>query len=172
MTEPRIHEFEGSAPTVAEGAHVSKASTLLGDVAVAAEASVWPGVVLRGDIGPVRVGERAHVTDNAVVHASTVGERVMIGHGSVVNEATVGDDTLVGFNATIDTDVTVGERSLIAAGCVVPEGHEVPPESFVRGVPGEVTPLADTTIDVEDLFDRYSAREYAGLAERYDDLFE
>ncbi|MFB6304056.1 MAG: gamma carbonic anhydrase family protein [Haloferacaceae archaeon] len=171
MSGPKRYEFEGSAPTVDEEAHVSEASTLLGDVSVAANASVWPGVVLRGDIGPVRIGEESHVTDNAVVHAATVGDRVMIGHGGVVNEATVGDDALVGFNVTIDTDATVGERTLIAAGCVVPEGRDVPPESFVRGVPAEVTPLAETDIDTDALFDRYSAVEYTGLAERYADLF-
>jgi carbonic anhydrase/acetyltransferase-like protein (isoleucine patch superfamily) len=172
MDSPRSYEFEGAAPTIADEARVSNESTLVGDVTVAANASVWPGVVLRGDIGPVRVGEASHVTDNALLHASVVGDRVMVGHGAVLNEATVGDDALVGFNATINTDVTVGERSLVAAGCVVPEGRDVPPESFVRGVPAQVTPLSEASIDIEALLDRYSAAEYSGLAERHTDLFD
>ncbi|RYJ08526.1 gamma carbonic anhydrase family protein [Halogeometricum borinquense] len=172
MNDPRIYEFEGDTPTIDADAHVSQMSTLVGDVRVAANASVWPGVVLRGDIGSVRIGAESHVADNAVLHASTIGNRVMVGHGSVLNEAVVEDSTLIGFNATINTDVTVGERSIVAAGCVVPEGRDIPPESFVRGVPAEVTPLSEAGIDIDELLSKYSATEYTELAERHAELFE
>lgn len=172
MVEGKRYEFEGNAPTIDDDAFVSRESTLIGDVEVAAGASVWPGVVLRGDVGPVRIGRETHVSDTAMIHASTVEEQVMIGHGAVLNEAHVGADTILGFNVSINTDVTIGSDSLVAAGSVVPEGEEIPPESFVRGVPAQVTPLSETGIDVETIFDQYSSGEYTNLARRHDDLFE
>lgn len=172
MEEQREYAFEGTRPTVAEDAHVSQAATLVGAVTVEADASVWPGVVLRGDVNPVRIGRGSHVGDNATVHAGTVGERAMIGHGAVINEATVEDGSLVGFNATVNSGVTVGEGSIVASGTVFPEGYDVPADSFARGVPARVTPLAETTIDPEAVFEEYSSGEYTDLAGRHDDLFD
>ncbi|MGA9401071.1 gamma carbonic anhydrase family protein [Haladaptatus sp.] len=168
----RAYEFEGGEPSIHEEAHVCREATLVGDVTVEADASVWPGAVLRGDAAPVRIGQESHIGDNAVLHASTVGDRVMVGHGAVLNEATIGDGSLVGFNATINTDVHVGERSIVAAGTVTLEEADIPPESFVRGVPAQVTPLSETTIDAADIFESYSSGEYTGLAERHEGLFE
>jgi len=162
--------FEDDEPDVAGSARVARGATLVGAVTVGADASVWPGAVLRGDVGPVEVGSRAHVGDNAVLHAATLGEEVMVGHGAVLDDAVVGPGSLVGFNATVSSDVTVGTGSLLAAGTVVPDGYEVPPESFVRGVPARVTPLAETGIDAEATFAEYSA-EYTDLAWRHEELF-
>lgn len=167
----RHYAFEGSTPEIDDSAHVSRESTLVGDVTVGADASVWPGVVLRGDVGPVVVNEGAHVGDNASVHASTIGDRAMIGHGAVINDSEIGADTLVGFNATVD-EATVGERCVVATGSVVQEGTTVPDESFVRGVPASFTPLSETTVDVDELFDTYHSGGYADLADRHDELFE
>ncbi|MFC7079021.1 gamma carbonic anhydrase family protein [Halorussus caseinilyticus] len=151
---------------------MSREATLVGDVTVAADASVWPGVVLRGDVAPVRIGEQSHVGDNAVLHGATVGDRVMVGHGAVLNDAEVGDGALVGFNATVNTDVTVGERCIVASGTVVPDEYAIPPESFARGVPARVTPLEETDVDAAETFDDYSSGEYTDLAARHGDLFE
>lgn len=171
MSEQRNYAFEGKEPEIDESARVSRESTLVGDVRIGADASVWPGAVLRGDIGPVSVGERAHVGDNATVHASALGDRVMIGHGAVLNDATVEDGALVGFNASINSHVTVGAGSIVASGTTVPEGYEIPEQSFVRGVPAEVTPLSETTIDPEAIFEEHSSGAYTDLAERHDELF-
>jgi carbonic anhydrase/acetyltransferase-like protein (isoleucine patch superfamily) len=165
------YSFEGKRPQVHEDAHVSTESTLVGDVTVGADASVWPGVVLRGDAGPVRVGPESHVGDNAVLHASTLGSRVMVGHGAVLNEAHVGDGALVGFNATVNTDVEVGGGSIVASGTVVPEEYDIPEDSFVRGVPARVTPLSETDVDAEEIFEAYHSGAYTDLAARHDDLF-
>ncbi|WP_158059312.1 gamma carbonic anhydrase family protein [Halorussus halophilus] len=166
------YEFEGTAPTVHDDARVSGEATLVGDVTVEADASVWPGVVLRGDVAPVRIGRQSHVGDNAVLHAASVGERAMVGHGAVLNDATVEDGALVGFNATVNTGVTIGSASIVASGTVVPEEYEIPPESFARGVPARVTPLEETTIDAAEIFETYSSGEYTDLAARHEELFE
>jgi carbonic anhydrase/acetyltransferase-like protein (isoleucine patch superfamily) len=172
MSRERSYAFEGEEPEIDGSARVSRESTLVGDVRVAADASVWPGAILRGDIGPVSVGERSHVGDNATIHASTLGDRVMIGHGAVLNDATVEDGALVGFNASINSHVTVGAGSIVASGTTVPEGYEIPEKSFVRGVPAEVTPLSETTIDPGEIFEEHSSGAYTDLAERHDELFE
>ncbi|RKD95207.1 gamma carbonic anhydrase family protein [Halopiger aswanensis] len=172
MVDSRTYPFEGAEPSIDDAARVSREAVLVGDVEVAAEASVWPGVVLRGDIGPVRIGRQTHVGDNATIHASRLADRVMIGHGAVLNDAVVEEGALVGFNATINTDVTVGSRSVVAAGTVVPDEYEIPSESFVRGVPAEITPLEETTIDPEAIFESFSSGEYTDLAQRHDQLFE
>lgn len=165
------YSFEGKAPKVHADAAIARDATLVGDVTVDADASVWPGARLRGDIGPVTVGEESHIGENATLHASTVGSRVMVGNSAVINDSTVGDGALVGFNAVVD-ESTVGERSVVASGAVVTPGTEIPPESFVYGSPAAVRPLSETTIDVERLFDRYHSGEYANLANRHEDLFE
>jgi len=171
MVDSRDYAFEGVRPAIHDDARVSREATLVGDVHVGADASVWPGVVLRGDVAPVEVGAESHVGDNAVLHAVSLGERVMIGHGAVLNEATVDDGALIGFNTTVNADVHVGERCIVASGTVVPEGYDVPPESFVRGVPARATPLAETTIDADAIFEDYSTGGYTDLASRHSELF-
>ncbi|AFO57888.1 MULTISPECIES: gamma carbonic anhydrase family protein [unclassified Natrinema] len=172
MVDSRRYEFEGDRPTIDDAARVSREATLVGDVAVEADASVWPGVVCRGDIGPVRIGRETHVGDNATIHASRLGDEVMIGHGAVLNETTVEERSLIGFNATINTDVTIGSGSIVAAGTVVPDEYVIPPESFVRGVPARVTPLEETGIDSGAILEEFSAGEYTNLAQRHEELFE
>ncbi|ADB61880.1 conserved hypothetical protein [Haloterrigena turkmenica DSM 5511] len=172
MVDSRTYAFEGTEPTVDDAAAVSREATLVGDVRIDAEASVWPGVVLRGDIGPVRVGKQAHIGDNATIHASTLADRVMIGHGAVLNEATVEEGTLIGFNATVNTGSTVGAGSVVAAGTVVPDEYDIPPESFARGVPARITPLEETGVDAEAIFEDFSSGEYTNLAGRHEELFD
>ncbi|WP_135536920.1 MULTISPECIES: gamma carbonic anhydrase family protein [Halostella] len=169
--DSRRYEFEGTGPDIDPTARVSREATLVGEVHIGADASVWPGVVLRGDVAPVRVGRESHVGDTAVLHASAVGERVMVGHGAVLNDAAVDEGSLIGFNATLNSEVTVGERSIVASGTTVPDGYDIPAESFVRGVPAQVTPLEETTIDPEEIFEAHSSGEYTDLAGRHGDLF-
>ena len=171
MVDSRRYAFEGTEPEINEDAHVSRGATVVGNVTVAADASVWPGVVLRGDIGPVRVGQQAHIGDNATVHASTIRDDVMAGHGAVLNDTVVASGAMIGFNSTV-TESSIGARSIVASGTVVPDGYEVPPESFVRGMPASVTPLAETDIDPDEAFEEYHSGEYTDLAGRHEALFE
>ncbi|WP_440989004.1 gamma carbonic anhydrase family protein [Haloarchaeobius baliensis] len=172
MVDRRNYAFESTTPTVHEDAFVARDATLVGDVRVEPDASVWPGVVLRGDVGTVRVGAESHVGDTAVFHASQVGERVMVGHGAVLNDATVETGSLVGINATLNSGATVGERSVVAAGTVLPDGFAVPAESFARGVPATVVPLSETSVDPEEIATAYSSGAYTDLASRHEELFE
>ncbi|MDG5775831.1 gamma carbonic anhydrase family protein [Haloarculaceae archaeon H-GB2-1] len=166
----REYAFEGTKPDVHGYAHVSREATVVGDVSIDANANVWPGAVLRGDVGPVEVGRESAIGDNAVLHASTVGENVMVGHGAVLNDSAVEDGALVGFNSTV-SEAVIGSGSIVAMGTVVPPGYEVPPDSFVRGMPASVTPLSETNIDPEAVFEAFHSGDYANLAQRHEDLF-
>lgn len=169
--DSRRYTFDREGPSIHETASVSRESTLVGDVAVGPDVTVWPGAVLRGDVGPVRLDGGSAIGDNAVLHASAVGEGGMVGHGAVLNDSRVESGALVGFNATV-SEATIGENSIVAMGTVIPPGYEVPPESFVRGTPAQVTPLDETDIEREDVFEEFASGEFAHLTDGHEDLFE
>ena len=85
--DSREYTFEGKGADIDESAAVSRESTLVGDVTVGPDVTVWPGAVLRGDVGPVELAAGSAIGDNAVLHASTVGESGMVGHGAVLNDS-------------------------------------------------------------------------------------
>ncbi|TNM69724.1 gamma carbonic anhydrase family protein [Streptomyces sp. NP160] len=135
-------------PVVDDGAWVAPTAVLVGDVHVAAGASVWYGCVLRADGSPIRVGRDSNLQDGCVVHADAhgavdVGERVSVGHRAVLHGCTVGDGALVGMAAVVLTGAVVGAEALVAAGAVVKEGAAVPDRVLVAGVPARV--LRDLT---------------------------
>lgn len=118
---------------------------LIGDVEVGAEASIWFGAVLRGDHPQhgIRVGARASVQDNCVVHVSErgptiVGDEVTVGHGAVFESCEIRPRALIGMNAVILHGAVIGEGALVAAASVVPEGMQVPPHTLVAGAPAVV----------------------------------
>jgi carbonic anhydrase/acetyltransferase-like protein (isoleucine patch superfamily) len=111
-------------PTIHSSAWVVPGATVLGDVILKEESSVWYGAVLRGDINRITIGPRSNVQDNAVVHVdtnypTTVGELVTIGHTAVVHACTIDNEVLVGMGAIILDDVEVGARSIIGANAIL-----------------------------------------------------
>jgi len=135
--------FEGRTPEVHARAWIAQNAALIGRVRVHADASVWFGAVLRGDIDEIVLGAGSNFQDNVVVHTelgspAIVGAGVSVGHGAVVHGCTIEDGCLIGMNATVLTGAVVGRDSLVAAGSVVLEGASIPPRSLVAGVPGKV----------------------------------
>ncbi len=130
-------------PKIDPTAWVAPGAVLVGDVRIAARASVWYGCVLRGDIVHIEVGEDSNIQDGCVLHIDfgmpcAVGRRVTVGHNAVIHGATVGDGCLVGMGATVLSGAKIGEGSIVAAGAVVKECMEVPPGTIVAGVPAKV----------------------------------
>ncbi|MFD7451756.1 gamma carbonic anhydrase family protein [Kitasatospora sp. NPDC059827] len=143
MAEPLIATVGGKVPAVDPGAFLAPNAVVVGDVSVAAGASVWYGAVLRGDAESIAVGAGSNIQDNCTLHADpgfplVVGERVSVGHNAVLHGCTVEDDVLVGMNATVLNGARIGGGSLVAAGAVVTQGMDVPPGSLVAGVPAKV----------------------------------
>ena len=140
-----IRPFGDKKPIIAESVYVNEAAYIIGDVEIGENSSVFPGAVIRGDFGPVRIGHDTHIEDNVVIHCvSSIGDYVIFGHGAVVNASKIGSNVLIGMNSTVMHDVEIGDFCLIAGGSVVIEGMKIPSNSFVAGVPariqGEITP--------------------------------
>jgi carbonic anhydrase/acetyltransferase-like protein (isoleucine patch superfamily) len=139
------------SPVIDPTAFVAPGADVLGDVRVAAEASVWYHCVLRGDIGPITVGARTNIQDLTVVHVDegfpcTVGAGVGVGHRCILHGCTVEDDCLIGMGSVLLNGVHVGRGSVIGAGAVVPEGMTIPPGSLVMGVPARVRRPVDDAL--------------------------
>ena len=138
-----IIELDGKTPRVAKDAYVAPTAVLIGDVTVAAGASVWFGAVLRGDNSPIRIGEGSNVQDNCVIHCAKdlptiVGSNVTVGHMAMLEGCEIADGSLIGMGAIVLQRAFVGSGSLIAAGAVVGEGVEIPPGVLAAGVPAKV----------------------------------
>lgn len=132
--------FEGRAPRVAASAFVAPTAVLLGDVEIAHGVSIWFGAVLRGDIGPIRVGADSNVQDNVVIHSETgtgtvLADRVTVGHGAVLHDCRIERGSIVGMGAVVLDGARVGPESVVAAGSVVREGFEVPARTLAAGTP-------------------------------------
>jgi len=147
-----LRNFDGKTPIVASTAFVADTAVLIGDVTVEEGASIWYGVVLRGDIAPIVVHRNANVQDNVVGHVEpgnplVVGEGATVGHSAVLHGCTIGHHSMVGMHATVLTGATVGDEAVVAAAALVPENKVVPARSLSMGVPARaVRSLTDEEI--------------------------
>lgn len=130
-------------PTIPATAWVAETAVIRGHVTLGEDTSVWFGVVMRGDVDTVTVGDRSNIQDGAILHVSAgfpcvVGSDVTVGHGAIVHGCTVGDGAMIAMRATVLDGATIGAGALVGAGAVVPPGMMVPPNSVVLGVPAKV----------------------------------
>lgn len=166
-----IRSYKGTEPEIAESAYVDEAAVVIGDVTIGEDASVWPGVVLRGDEGHIEIGEGTNLQDNVVCHEPTeIGPYVTVGHTAIVHAATVEERAVVGMSSTVLDGSVIGDHSIVAAGSVVTENTEIPPYSLAVGTPATVK----TSIEESGWFeaaDHYIelAREHAANSEIVDD---
>lgn len=124
-------------------AFIADSARVLGDVELGEDVSLWYGAVARGDVGPIRIGDRCNVQDNVVIHCdeavpNLIGCDVTMGHGAIVHGAEVGDGSLVGIGARLLAGTRIGKRCIVAAGAVVPPDLVVPDDMVVMGIPGRV----------------------------------
>ena len=161
--------YAGKAPKVHPSAFIAPTAVLIGDVEVGAESSIWFGTVIRADNGPIRIGARTSIQDNAVVHVSEhgktiIGDDVTVGHAAVMEDCVIGDHALIGTNATILNGATIGERALVAAGSVVVENADIPASVVAAGAPAKVKkPLEGEAAKWIEI----AADEYVKLSRRY-----
>lgn len=136
-----IYAHKGNVPQVAPDVFVAPNATVIGDVVVGAGSSLWFGTVLRGDVYPIRIGERTNIQDNAVVHvtnsiaATTVGDDVTVGHLALLHGCTIGNRCLIGMGSIVLDGAEIGDECFIAAGALVSPGTKVPPRSMMVGRP-------------------------------------
>jgi carbonic anhydrase/acetyltransferase-like protein (isoleucine patch superfamily) len=130
---PRIH------PSV----FIAATASIVGEVRIGPDSSVWYGAVVRGDIAPITIGAATNIQDGAILHVGkrfpcVIGDRVTVGHGAIVHGATVEDDVMIAMGACVLNGAVIGSRSIVGAGAVVTEGVIVPPNSIVVGIPARV----------------------------------
>ena len=166
-----ILSFAGISPRIHPSAFVAPTATVIGNVTIGEEASIWFGAVIRGDEPEheIRVGARTSIQDNCVVHvsrqgATLIGDDVTVGHGAILESCTVGDGALIGMNAVVLQRAVVGPAALVAAGAVVGSGAEIPARHLAAGAPATVKKeLAGESLR----WVTTSAAHYVELSRRY-----
>lgn len=159
-----IYAVDDRVPCVAGDAWVAPSATVIGDVHLGSEASVWFGAVLRGDVERLTIGRGTNIQDNAVLHSDpgaplVLGERVTVGHMVMLHGCHVGDAALIGIGAIIMNHARIGARSIVGAGALITEGKEFPDDALILGSPAKM---------VRKLTDEELLR-LSGTAQRYID---
>jgi len=151
-------------PRFGENCFLAPNSTIVGDVILGDECSVWFNAVIRGDVNSIRIGNKVNVQDGVVIHATyqkttvTVGNNVSIGHNAILHGCTIQDNVLIGMGAIVMDNAVVGSNSIIAAGSVVLEGARIPCGSIYAGVPA---------VKVKDISEELISGEINRIANNY-----
>lgn len=166
----------GVAPALAAGAWVHPRATVIGEVSLGADASVWPGAVIRGDVNSIAVGEASNIQDGSVLHVShktpahpnggplVIGARVTVGHTVILHACTIEDECLIGMGSIILDRAVIQKHVLLGAGSLVPEGKVLESGYLYHGRPAKrVRELTDEEI----AYFNYSAQHYVTLARSY-----
>ena len=145
----RLANYFGRSPDTARAQFVASNATVLGDVTLGAQSSVWYGCVLRGDINSIVIGDGTNVQDGTIIHLADdygvrVGSFTTIGHASIIHACEIGDECLIGMGATILDGARIGDRCIVGANALVPQRFVAPPGSMIYGSPAKVVrPLTD-----------------------------
>lgn len=141
IQRPIILSARGKSPKFHSSVWLAPNCTVVGEVTVGQESTIWFGAVVRGDVASITVGERVNIQDGAVIHGTfgqsktIIENRVSIGHNAIVHGATVCEGALIGMGAVVMDNVVIGEGAVVAAGAVVLEETIVPPKTLFAGVP-------------------------------------
>lgn len=171
-----LRSHRGRTPRLGARVYVDLAASVIGNVVLEDDVSVWPSAVLRGDVNDIHVGARSNIQDGTVVHVAhdgpyspgglpcLIGEDVTIGHAAVVHACTLGDACLIGMHATVLDGAVVGRHALVGAGALVAPGKVVGEAELWVGNPARrVRRLEDS--EIERLL--YSAAQYVRLKDSY-----
>jgi len=171
MAEPLIVPIRGRRPEMHAESWVAPNASLIGQVVLAARASVWYGATLRAEAEPIEIGFGTNIQDGVTIHVDaefpvSVGAGVSVGHNAVLHGCVIEDDALIGMGAVSLNGARIGEGSLIAASALVPQGIGVTSRSLVTGVPGSVRRELS---DAEIANNRHNAQVYQRLIELHRD---
>jgi carbonic anhydrase/acetyltransferase-like protein (isoleucine patch superfamily) len=166
-----IYTLDGITPNIDPSAFIAPNATVIGNVIVGKNSSVWFNTVIRADFEQIRIGEDSNIQDLTMCHADTgkplvIGNRVTVGHNCVVHGCIVEDDCLIGMGVVVMNGAVVGKGSIVAAGSVVLENTVIPPNSLVTGAPAKVKRSLDET---SAILMRAAADVYRERAKNYID---
>lgn len=166
-----IKSFQGKTPSIAKSAFIAPNATIIGDVTIGENCSVWYGVVIRGDDGPVVIGDNTNIQDNSVVHTDegiTIGSGVTIGHNAIVHCKKIGNDVMIGMGSIALAGSEIGDESILGAGALLTQNKVLPPRSVAMGTPAKV--FREAT-DEDVLHTKRNADVYVKLGREHNDLF-
>ena len=164
-----IEAFGGVSPKIDKESFIHSRATLLGEVEIGRQASIWPGAVLRADMDKIVIGERSNIQDNCSLHCDTnkpliVGKDVSVGHMCTLHACKIEDNCLIGMGAIVLDDAVIGAGSIVGAGALVTKGTIVPPRSLLLGAPARVV----KSLDEKSVEERKAhAESYWELAKKY-----
>lgn len=164
-----IYDFADRQPVLSTEAYIAPSADVIGSVRLGARASVWFGVVLRGDNDWIEIGEGSNIQDGTVIHTdrgspTRLGARVSVGHRALLHCCTVAEDSLIANGAMVLDRSVIGRHCLIAAGTLIPPDKQIPDGSVVMGSPGKIV----REVTERDLaLIRGAAASYARRAQRY-----
>jgi len=163
-------DYKGLSPKIDKLAWIAPNATIIGDVVIGEESSIWFGVVIRGDVHKIRIGKRVSVQDLTMIHVThykkedksdgsptIIGDDVTIGHKVMLHGCKIEDGCLIGMSATILDDAVIGKESIVGAGALVTKGKKFPPRSLILGSPAKVVREL-TQEEVDELY--ASAKRY------------
>lgn len=162
-----VRSFRDKVPQLAEGVFLAEGCAVVGDVVLGEDTNVWYGVVIRGDVGKVRIGKRANLQDLVCVHMTTevsdavIGDDVSIGHGAIIHGAIIEEGALVGMGCILMDNARIGRGAIVGAGSLVTTGTQIPPKTLALGRPAKV--IRELSAD-EARAGVETARKYVGLA--------
>jgi carbonic anhydrase/acetyltransferase-like protein (isoleucine patch superfamily) len=168
---PYIEVLGDLAPTIDPTAFIHPRATVIGDVTLGPDSSIWPGAILRGDEGFIKVGAATNIQDGTLVHTTgnlsntIIGDRVTVGHGAIIHGAVIGEYTLIGMGAILLDNAQIGAHCVVGAGSLITKNLVVPPRSVVFGRPPNlvIRPIGDKELERNE----YSWRRYMEQAKRY-----
>lgn len=167
---PLILPYKGILPTIHPSAYIAPGAVVIGDVHIGAETNVWPGVVIRGDVNTIRIGERTNIQDGTVIHVTRVtgptkiGSGITIGHHALLHACTLEDGCFIGMRATVMDFAVVESGAFVAAGALVTPKKHVKAGEMWAGNPAK---LFRPVSAEETAFIPVSAKHYVELAQDY-----
>ena len=154
-----IRSYRGKEPKIGERVFLAENATIIGDVEIGDDSSIWYGTVVRGDVFHIRIGARTNIQDNCTLHVTNgtwptiIADEVTIGHGVIAHGCTIERGCLIGMGSRLLDGVVVGEKSLIGAGSLVTQNTKIPPRSLVLGAPAKI--VRTLTDEEADSLDHY-----------------
>jgi len=166
-----IKPVKGKHPKISEDCYIAENATIVGEVSIGTQCSVWFNAVVRGDVHYIKIGNKVNIQDGAVIHATykksptTIGNNVSIGHNAIVHGCTIHDNVLIGMGSIVMDDCVIESNSIIAAGAIVTKNTRVESGSIYAGIPakkiknisqemisGEIDRIADSYINYSSWF--------------------
>jgi carbonic anhydrase/acetyltransferase-like protein (isoleucine patch superfamily) len=166
-----IKSVRGFTPEIGKNVYLADNATIIGDVVIGDDSSIWFNTVLRGDVNSIRVGKRVNIQDGTVVHTlyeksvAEIGDDVSIGHNVTIHGAKIEAGALIGIGAVVLDHAVIGEGALIAAGSVVLSGTKVEPGSIYAGTPAKFIKKIDSEQSKE--INQKIARNYLMYSDWY-----